>query len=107
MAPKDWLFAHGDEESRAMCSFKAAVRHYENYLNDPTKSKELEVAAQCLVHAYHYFENMGDFTEGDKSKRARLGGVLVYVRASRNSNYSQFRNNIDKKKLYIQNPRDL
>lgn len=66
---RDWLFAHGDEETRAKNSYEAAIRHYQSYLSNPTNSKELEVAAQCLAHAYHYFEDIGDFSQGNESMR--------------------------------------
>jgi hypothetical protein len=74
---KDWLFGHGDERSRARNSFKAAIRHYQRYRNDKTKSKELQVAARCLAHAYHYFEDMGDFSEGNERLRNTVTAQLT------------------------------
>jgi len=73
---KDPIVGHGiaifdqlDEKGRAKLSFNKAIEHYRKYLANPGNSKELEVAAQCLAHAYHYFEDIADFSEGNTGIR--------------------------------------
>lgn len=85
---KDFLTAHGakimgigrNEEDRARDSFTAAVKHHNKYMANPaansvsgcgprhrTAENDLEAAAQCLANAYHYFEDIADFS-GDNHK---------------------------------------
>ena len=71
---KDWLFAHGDEKERAIKSFNAAITHFRKYINGNVG--EFELAGGCLGHAYHYFEDLGDFSEGSENTRNVVNTAL-------------------------------
>lgn len=70
------LFDKMNEESRGRLSFSKAVEHYQNYLKNPRKTEELEIAAQCLAHSYHYLADVGDYTEGREGFREETSKVL-------------------------------
>ncbi len=97
-AGKDSLFGHGNEEFRGKQSLDAALDHYRKYLKNPERSGEVEIAAQCLAHAYHYFEDVGDFSEGKIPLRKSVSAELNYL----HKNYDWTRTQIDAKKRDIQ-----
>lgn len=101
-AGKDSLFGHGDELFRGNQSLDAAVDHYRMYLKDHSRLQELEIAAQCLAHAFHYYEDMADFSEGNVPLRRAVARELTYL----SDNYQWTRDQIDNKKRDIQANRD-
>jgi hypothetical protein len=71
-------------------------------LENPKRSGELEIAAQCLAHAYHYLEDIGDFSEGNKPLRNSVSTELDYLY----KNHTWARIQIDDRKRNIQPNRD-
>ena len=104
---KDPLVAHGialfdkmDEKGRARVSFNAAVRHYGNYLQNPQNTEELKTAAECLAHAYHYFEDVGDFTQDPKA-RVAVSSELDILHKARTNQTDKYFEEIEKRRQMV------
>ncbi len=82
------LFDRMDEKGRAQLSFNKAIEHYRKYLANPGNSRELEIAAQCLAHAYHYFEDIADFS--DKNTKGSISKELGRMHQSLLGNASLY-----------------
>jgi len=96
-------WGHGDEEGRARRSFRAAVKHYVNYLKDKSNEDELDIAVACLGRAYHYFEDVGDFSESRLfgPKNIRLRNAVTEQLRLMNLDPGLFRKEIEAKKKGI------
>jgi len=105
---KDPIVGHGialfdkmDEKGRAKVSFSKAVEHYSNYLRNPQNTGELEIAAQCLAHAYHYFADVGDFSQGNNDARISVSSILKNLHQYRVKEPDQYNGQIETMKLSI------
>lgn len=76
---KDWLFGHGNERERAGDSFNAAVRAYKHYKEGVNREYQLKSVFECLSSAYHYCEDMGDFSEGNEGLRKTVTLQLLNI----------------------------
>jgi hypothetical protein len=105
---KDPIVGHGialfdkmDEKERAKLSFTKAVEHYSNYLRNRQNTKELEIAAQCLAHAYHYFEDVADFSQGDNESRVRVSSDLKTLHNYRVKELDKYNELIEKRRIIV------
>jgi hypothetical protein len=99
---KDWLFAHGNERKRAGESFNGAVRAYQHYKDGVNREYQLKSAFECLSSAYHYCEDMGDFSEGNE----RLRNIVTLQLTKINKNSPLTRATIKQVKGEIEPPNE-
>lgn len=108
----DNIFNGMDEKKRALRCYKHAIEHYDNYLRmnvrGAARDRELRLAAQELGHAYHYFEDIGDFTDkgGGPTKRFRtaLNGRLTFFHYQIERNYSDYQRYVEEVKRSLITP---
>lgn len=91
---KNFITAHGfgffgmNERGRALNSFNWAIDHYKKYLKTPGEH-ELILTVQCLGAAYHYFEDVGDFSKGDLKVRELVTKELLLLKGDKRKFYQE------------------
>jgi hypothetical protein len=91
-------WGHGNEKGRAQDSLNAAINHYAEYLKNKNNPNELYEAVKCLGRSYHYFEDVGDFSQNNIPLRNAVTNQLYNIHANRNL----YRGQIEAKKGSIQ-----
>jgi len=99
---------HGNEEMKAQRCYNNAINHYKEYrrmdLKPDAKAQELWLAAHELGAAYHYFADVGDFTNFGSSTTGYRREVSRYLDQIHIGNSrSSFYNNADNTKRMVGN----